>query len=173
MSIADLEFEDGRTQQLYVVKNTDGLYKVFTEAQDTEEEKHLSDTLMYLSLRNIWNTSCWTENVIVRDKELDTTKDILESYFISDGVTDRMNDLYSAGYKVTDSVFSNIYYTVDGARFYYKVSITAEDDKGSAVLNTRLYFDENGIYSPAPDDCTVIADGCGKDLEEKLLCFFG
>lgn len=173
MCEADLVFEDGRTQQLYIIKNTDGMYKIVSMAQGTEEEKHLSDTLLYLSLRNIWNTSGWTERTIIRDKELNTTKNLLESYFISDGVTDKMNDLYSAGYKVTNSIFSLIYCTDDGSRFYYKVSVTAEDDKGSAVLNTKLYFDENGIYSPAPEDITIISDGCGKDLTEKLSHFFG
>jgi len=171
--VADLVFEDGRTQQLYVVKNTDGLYKVFTTVQDTEEEKHLSDTLLYLSLRNIWNTSCWLEKALVRDKALDTNKNIMESYFISDGVTDRMDDLYSSGCRITNSVFSGVCSDTEGERFYYKVSITAEDDKGRAVLNTRLYFDENGIYSPAPEDVTIISDGCGKDLTEKLSRFFG
>ena len=173
MSQADIEFEDGRTQQLFIAKNIDGLYKVFIGKADTDEEKKLSDVLLYISLRNIWNTSCWLENALVRDKALDTNKNIMESYFISDGVTDRMDDLYSSGCRITNSVFSGVCSDTEGERFYYKVSITAEDDKGSAVLNTRLYFDENGIYSPAPDDCTVIADGCGKDLEEKLLCFFG
>lgn len=173
MHIADLEFEDGRTQQICIVKNTDGLYKIFTTVQDTEEEKHLADTLLYLSLRNTWNTCGWTEKAIIRDTELNTNKDLLESYFISDGVTDKMNDLYSAGYKVTDSVFSLIYCTEDGSRFYYKVSVTAEDDKGSAVLNTKLYFDENGLYSPAPEDVKIISDGCGNDLTEKLSHFFG
>ena len=173
MCTADLKYEDGRTQQLVMVKNTDGLYKAFTMKQDTDEEKKLSDTMMYVSLRNIWNTGGFAENAMIRDRELDTEKNVLESCFVSDGVTDRMNDLYSAGYRVTESVFSREEFDTASAGFFYKVSITAEDGKGSAVLNTRLYFDENGFYSPAEEDCTVIADGCGNDLIEKLTHFFG
>ena len=156
-----------------MIKNTDGLYKVFTMAQNTDEEKKLSDTLSYVSLRNIWNTSGWLENAIVRDKALNTTKNLMEDYFVSDGVTDNMDALYSSGYRITDSVFSGRCYDTQKKEFFYKVSVTAEDDKGSAVLNTRLHFDENGIYSPNPEECSIISDGCGKDLEEKLLHFFG
>lgn len=173
MCTADLEYVDGRTQQLVMIKNTDGLYKVFTMAHNTDEEKKLSDTLSYVSLRNIWNTSGWLENAIVRDKALNTTKNLMEDYFVSDGVTDNMDALYSSGYRITDSVFSGRCYDTQKKEFFYKVSVTAEDDKGSAVLNTRLHFDENGIYSPNPEECSIISDGCGKDLEEKLLHFFG
>ncbi len=173
MSNVTIAFSDGRERHFVFAKNTDNLFKVFAvDEPESEAEERFQNALTFISLRNIW-ISGTTAASMERDKPFNTTENIMKEIFVSDDAVDNMNKFYSSGYKVTKTVFSRPVCEVSTKRFFYNAVVTAEDGKGRAVLQTKLYFDENGIYTPDSGDMTVISDGCTPGLTEGLEHFFG
>ena len=74
-----------------------------------------------------------------------------------------------------DNIYQSINYEFDEEKnmLYYDVAVKASDEKGTAIMTTRLYYDYLGFISPERDTISVITDGCTAELEEAMYTFFG
>lgn len=111
------------------------------------------------------------ENPIVSDSRLD----MMENRFAPQ-YKERLHESFTAflaDYVITEAVISEAHYDKEQNEICYEVMLTAEDDEGSAVLQTRFFESIDGLIPPEPDACTVYADGCTPELEEALIQLFG
>ncbi|MGN0576882.1 MAG: zf-HC2 domain-containing protein [Ruminococcus sp.] len=82
-------------------------------------------------------------------------------------------DFYQQGYIIDDVFFSECFFDSERKQFYTNVSMTACDDKGTAVLTARMYYDKNGLFPPEDEFLKVYCDNCSSDLVKCLSAFWG
>lgn len=92
-----------------------------------------------------------------------------------DAIAERIEDFWERGYSFKDVKYSEIRYDSEKERFYYDMTITAEDEKGLAVLDLSLYSN-SGYYrewEPCPaDEQELRCEGCTDELEEAMSSMF-
>jgi len=169
-----------------MMKNTDGKYTIsqalaLTHKPNEKISTKLNNTLAYISNHKLINTD-FLAKLICNKKQNSEKKAETISEFVCcrfnheyrEKVSHNMIDFYvEKNFFIEDLFFSHSQIDIDKNMFYYNLTITASDDKGRAVMNTRLYYDEYGLRSPEPDDIQIYTDNCSKALEESLKTFFG
>lgn len=77
------------------------------------------------------------------------------------------------GFTTDNFYFSNYAFDDEKNMLYYDITVEASDDKGKAVMTTRLYYDYLGFIPPEKDIINVYTDNCTPELEEALYNYFG
>ena len=79
---------------------------------------------------------------------------------------------FTEKYRFTDMTVSDTKFDKERAEFYYEFTLTAADDKGSAVMHSRFYDSRGGLLPPEPDEIEILSAGCTPELTEALTGLF-
>lgn len=157
VNLATIEFEDNRKLGLWLLKETDGLYKLVSASDETEEsDSTFIPALYYLSYH---------------DAKILGTNNFKAEYY--DSYIENQKKFLNAGFTEDNLYYSDIFFDEEKNMLYYDVTVEASDRKGKAVMTTRLYYDYLGFIPPERDTINVYTDNCTPELEEALYNFFG
>lgn len=167
------------------VKESDGKYKIlnsfilFYEPWQENSAK-FQNTLSYINNHSHINTNIISKllckNFNNSKKSPESTVKFIVCRFNTDcreNISENMIDFYNKGFTVENAFFSPFQIDTDKNMFFYNIAIIAKDSNGSAIMNTRIYYDEYGFLSPETDTIQIYSDNCSKDLENSLKIFFG
>ncbi|MBR6579685.1 MAG: zf-HC2 domain-containing protein [Ruminococcus sp.] len=156
-NLATIEFEDNRKLEFWFLKETDGLYKLVSASDEMEEsDSTFIPALYYLSYH---------------DAKILGTNNFKAEYY--DSYIENQEKFLNAGFAEDNLYYSDKFFDEEKNMLYYEVAVEASDDKGSAILTTRLYYDYLGFIPPEKDTINVYTDNCTPELEEALYNFFG
>lgn len=189
-STIEITFDTGRPFTIELVKNTDGRYTnsyqgitLYHSDEATPEEIALYDfknVISFAGSHDIISESLsggMFSHQITRDTpNNDTRCNSISLRFNLDCREDVYNNAlsyYENGYTVDGFIISESKFDSEMNLFYHNICLTGEDELGSAVMQTRLYFNHTGLYSPDSEDITIYSNGCTPELEEALRNFFG
>ena len=79
---------------------------------------------------------------------------------------------FTEKYRFTDMTVSDTKFDKERAEFYYEFTLTAADDKGSAVMHSRFYDSRDGLLPPERDEIEILSAGCTPELTEALTGLF-
>jgi hypothetical protein len=157
VNLATIEFEDNRKLGLWLLKETNGLYKLVSASDETEEsDSTFIPALYYLSYH---------------DAKILGTNNFKAEYY--DSYIENQKKFLNAGFVEDNLYYSDIFFDDEKYMLYYDVTVEASDDMGKAVMTTRLYYDYLGFIPPERDTINVYTDNCTPELEEALYNFFG
>ena len=167
------------------VKESDGKYKIlnsfilFYEPWQENSAK-FQNTLSYINNHSHINTNIISKllckNFNNSKKSPESTIKFIVCRFNTDcreNISENMIDFYNKGFTVENAFFSPFQIDTDKNMFFYNIAIIAKDSNGSAIMNTRIYYDEYGFLSPETDTIQIYSDNCSNDLENSLKIFFG
>lgn len=165
-NLVTYEYEDGRTLEVIFMKESDGLYKLRVPAYQLEDiNSEFVAALGYFSYHT---------NYLKFDKSAENyyEEDYFNKEYYDEYIESRKN-FNEAGFETNNIVQGERKFDKEKNMLYYDITIEASDDKGSAILTTRLYYDYLGFIPPEKDTMNVYTDNCTPELEEALYNFFG
>lgn len=173
-STAEIKFENGQTLLIDFVKNVDGKYITCSPAYFYEadnDEKKFYNALDIANWHEILPLGI-TEKLILSESTTDMyARRFREEY--RETVLDGKKAFLDNGFTVNNAYFSRSRLDADKKMFYYDFTMETADDKGTAVMTTRIYYDYLGMYPPEKDSIKIYTDNCTADLENALYNFFG
>lgn len=167
------------------VKESDGKYEIinsfsFFYEPWQENSAKFQNTLSYINNHSHINTNIISrllcKNFNNSKKSPESTVEFIVCRFNTDcreNISRNMIDFYNKGFTIENAFFSQVQIDTDKNMFFYNIAIIAKDSNGSAIMNTRIYYDEYGLLPPETDTIQIYSDNCSKDLEESLKIFFG
>lgn len=157
-----MKYEDGREIKFGFIKESDGLYRLISGYPAEDNYSEFAYALNYFSYHKFYyNPYDFRSGYNYFRKEY------------SDSYIESRRSFHKAGFKVDNFYQSEYNFDEEKNMLYYDITIEASDDKGKAILTTRLYYDYLGFYSPERDTITVYTDNCTPELEEAMYTFFG
>lgn len=160
------EYEDGRTLEVIFIKESDGLYKLYLPSYESADiNSEFKAALGYFSYHT---------NYLTFDKSAENyyEEDYFNKEYYDEYIESRKN-FNEAGFETDNIIQGERRFDKEKNMLYYDITIEASDDKGSAILTTRLYYDYLGFIPPERDTINVYTDNCTPELEEALYNFFG
>lgn len=158
-----MKYEDGREIRFGFIKESDGLYRLVSGYPSEENYSEFAVALNYFSYHKYYYSPY--------DDFANGKTDFRKEY--SDSYVESRKSFRKAGFEVDNCSQSEYNFDDEKNMLYYDITIEASDDKGSAILTTRLYYDYLGFYPPERDTITVYTDNCTPELEEAMYNFFG
>lgn len=158
-----MKYEDGREIRFGFIKESDGLYRLISGYPSEENYSEFAVALNYFSYHKYYYSPY--------DDFANGKTDFRKEY--SDSYVESRKSFRKAGFKLDNCYQSEYNFDKEKNMLYYDITIEASDDKGSAILTTRLYYDYLGFYPPERDTINVYTDNCSPELEEALYNFFG
>ncbi len=163
------------------VKDVDGKYTVYNNSLPNDKNINTYVNTIIFANNPYLNTKGVIEIVIVKPNFYERSRpedvaDIISKRFNKNSqanVNSNLISFYNNGFIVENALFSNLKLDPDKNMLYYGVSITAKDDSGTAVMITRIYTDENGLYPSDSDYTHIYRDGCSDKLVSSLEKIFG
>lgn len=175
-----IKFKDGRTFETDLLKNPDGKYicpKLYASNSFLiESDKMPPDELTFHNAisqanhRDVLSSSIFEYMIKNRKPTKDYTGMFHEQYI--DDVTAGKNAFSEKGF-ITNAYCSDYRFDRSKNMLYHDMTLLAEDDKGTAVMMARIYYDYMGLYPPEKDSIKIYSDNCTPELEEVLYNFFG
>lgn len=180
-NIIRIEFTDGRSLETCLFKNPDGKYTCpelyvsnsFLVESDrmTSDAQKFHNALAHANNCDILSSSTF-ESTIKSKYIMKIYTGMFHEQYIND-VTAGKNAFSETGFDIINVYFSNYRFDELENMLYYDMTMRAEDEKGTAVMAFRIYYDYMGLYPPEKDDITVFTNGCTDELEQALYNFFG
>lgn len=171
-----IEYDSGQQLKASFIKDANGLYKLISAYDENGNYSLDSDVKKSYEnpfLQALTHFSYHSNYLKTYSIDLAFFEDFFRPEYYDTYIYNR-KQFYDAGYKI-DNIYQNNDYKYDNEKdlLYYDVAVHAHDEKGSAVMTTRLYYDYLGFYSPERDTITVYTDNCTPELEEAMYTFFG
>lgn len=157
-----MKYEDGRELKFCAIKESDGLYRLLSGYPSEENYSEFAAALNYFSYHRFY----------YNPYDFGTGYNYFRKEY-SDSYIESRKSFRKAGFKLDNCSQSEYMYDKEKNMLYYDITIEASDDKGSAILTTRLYYDYLGFIPPEKDTINVYTDNCTPELEEALYNFFG
>ncbi len=157
-----MKYEDGRELKFCAIKESDGLYRLISGYPSKENNSEFLAALNYFSYHKFYYFP----------DDFGTGYNYFRKEY-SDSYIESRKSFRKAGFKVDNCSQSEYMYDKEKNMLYYDITIEASDDKGNAILTTRLYYDYLGFIPPEKDTINVYTDNCTPELEEALYNFFG
>ncbi len=172
-STAEIEYKNGKKLCINFVKNVDGKYissspAYFYEADDDEKKFY---NAVYLANWHEILPLGLTEKLILSESSDMYARRFHKEY--EDDVKRGKQEFLDSGFTVTNAYFSRCRCDADKKMFYYEFTMEASDDKGTAIMTARVYYDYMGLYPPEKDSIKIYSDNCTAELENALYNFFG
>ncbi len=166
---------------LTFIKGIDGKYTVSSIALPNDSPLNAYVNSIIFVNNPYFNPKGIIESLIVipnvdKQGNPESVADIISRRFNTNSqanVNSNLISFYSNGFIVENALFSNLKLDPEKNMLYYGVSITAKDDSGTAVMITRIYTDENGLYPPESQYTHIYRDGCSDELVSSLEKIFG
>ncbi len=169
ITTADIIYTDNDTIFLYFFKGSDGFYIVYPQ-------NNFDTKLMQCILHMSWHDMClrdFYKNSLEKATEpIDSTTKNRFSYEYKEKASVSISSFFEKGFTVDNCTFSKLFYDKEKNMTYVDTIITASDNKGKAIMQTKLYIDYFGLLIP-DSEYSVVTDGCTDELKESLMHFFG
>lgn len=176
-----IDYEDGRQLWMEFVREADGLFSGYVSQQSESPAADAFERAVDYADVHETTPYGWFEMLLetrgtpANDEHLD---------FMMPGMLERFEDEYDAQVEAALTVFYKKGYEVDNCimelcydeereLMYQDFVLTAHDEEGSAVMQTRLYQTYKGMIPPTEDMVTIHTDGCTDALAADLADFFG
>lgn len=162
LNYVTMKYEDGREIRFGFIKESDGLYKLVSGYPSEDNYSEFAYALNYFSYHKFYYFP----------DDFGSGYNYFRKEY-SDSYIESRKSFRKAGFKLDNCSQSEYMYDEEKNMLYYNITIEASDEKGSAILTTRLYYDYLGLYPPERDTITVYTDNCTPELEEAMYTFFG
>lgn len=165
-----ITYDDGKTISLGFFRDADGLFNCGGGGLDvvSVEMAAFYECLNFANNHQFMPKG-WLDAMLERGSEL-ACNHFAPEY--KEKAKQSLADFFEKGYEITECICSEPHFDEEKKMLYYELSLNAEDAKGTAILQTRIYMDYRGLYPPAEGDSILFTDGCSEALTEALLHLF-
>lgn len=167
---AKILYTDNDVINLEFNKGSDGLYQVNTISEKGDIFMMCIDQICW---HDMYSRDSF-ERIIEKNELKNVDKNSIEYRFAPEYKEKALSSIcsfYEKGFTVTDCTFSNLKFDEDKDMIYVDTVITGSENKGQAVMQTRLWIDYTGRFVP-DSEASVISDGCTEELKNSLKHFF-
>ena len=174
----EIRYENGDMLGFWLGKGIDGLYYGDVGTFDNEKAANFQKAMDFI-MDHEQEPRGFTETLLTMEELLPTLDNrllMIAHRFTPDSqetIQAGIRAYLDKGYRTTNCTFTPSRYDADRKMFYYEFTLTGKDDKGTALMAGRMYFDYMGIYPPEEGDFHIYENGCTPELTEALAHFFG
>ncbi|MBQ1463919.1 MAG: zf-HC2 domain-containing protein [Ruminococcus sp.] len=170
-SFVHIFYDDGTTFDISFIKGVDGLYKSLDAAITDNEDNQFINTISYVNYHDLIPSGVIERLIMKRSDSILYSNRFAMQY--RDSVLSGSKAFRDAGYTFTNVSLSPAAYDSELDCIRYTITLTAQDNKGTAIAQAPLLLDDHGLTPPTSDQVQVYSKDCTPALETALLHFFG
>ena len=170
-SFVHIFYDDGTTFDISFIKGVDGLYKSLDAAIIDNEDNQFINTISYVNYHDLIPSGVIERLIMKRSDSILYSNRFAMQY--RDSVLRGSKAFRDAGYTFTNVSLSPAAYDKELDCIRYTITLTAQDNKGTAIAQAPLLLNDHGLTPPTSDQVQVYSKACTPALETALLHFFG
>lgn len=164
-------YGDGTEFTMHLHKGTDGLYKTIDPTIIDNEESEFINAVSYVNYHDLIPNGLIERLIMKRsDAQLYSNRFAMQ---YRDAVINGSKAFRESGFNFTNVSLTTPTYDEDNDCIRFTITLTAQDEKGTAIAQSPLLLSSHGLIPPSENEVEVYCNNCTDYLADALRHFFG